>query len=223
MLKPTAALAPSLLTLMPGELICERQPRRVSTILGSCVALCLWDKRLRFGGMNHFILPHRPSNEPESLRFGNVAIPALISRMSELGSHPRDLQAKLFGGACVLATRAAEFSVGRRNVELAVSELRRHRIPIISGRLAGNEGIVVVQCTACGEVRMRTIASSGGRENRHRQVMDLCLLSGSIDFSQLDGDHPQGSLVVRSRTFSPSVAACPLCASVPTARKPEWA
>jgi len=217
---PAAATASPPFTLMPGELICERRPLRVSTLLGSCVALCLWDKRQRFGGMNHFLLPYRPSNESVSMRFGDVAIPALIARMIDLGSHIRDLQAKLFGGACVLATGAAEYSVGRRNVELAVSELRHHRIPIVSSRLAGNEGIVVVQCTGCGEVLMRTISSPGGRGGRHRPVMELPWLSGSIDFARYDGDHPQGSLVVRSRSLAPRATSCRVCTAPAVSRPP---
>ena len=202
---------------MPGEVLCDREARRISTILGSCVALCLWDKRLRFGGMNHFLLPNRPSNEPASLRFGDVAIPALIARAVELGSHPRDLQAKLFGGACVLATSTAEYSVGRRNVELAMAELRAHRIPIVSSRLAGNEGIVIVQCTACGDVMVRTIARSGGRKSRRRPVMDIPWLAGGIDFSLLDGDQSEGSVVVRSRSIAPKSVKCPVCAIPPRA------
>ena len=91
--------AASMLTLMPGELYCDRTPQCLTTVLGSCVALCLWDSHLRFGGMNHFMLPNRPSNAPLSFKFGDVAVPELIEAMLVLGSNPRHLQAKLFGGA----------------------------------------------------------------------------------------------------------------------------
>ena len=149
------------LRLLPGQVFCEREPHLISTILGSCVAVCLWDRRLRFGGMNHFLLPIRPNTEAPSVRFGDVAIPALVESMVNLGSQIEDLQAKVFGGASVLVAEAGGVSIGRRNLRLAVRELRRQRIPIVAGRLAGDQGIVLLQCTACGDVWVRPIVNTG--------------------------------------------------------------
>ncbi len=149
------------LRLFPGEVFCEREPHLISTILGSCVAVCLWDRRLRFGGMNHFVLPIRPAAELPSGRFGDVAISALLESMVGLGSRLENLEAKVFGGANVLVPEAGGVSVGRRNLRLAMRELRARRIPVVAGRLAGDQGIVLLQCTACGDVWVRPIVSTG--------------------------------------------------------------
>ncbi|MEI6986387.1 MAG: chemotaxis protein CheD, partial [Rhodospirillaceae bacterium] len=47
--------------LLPGDIYCDRTPQYLGTVLGSCVAVCLWDSQLRFGGMNHYLLPNRPA------------------------------------------------------------------------------------------------------------------------------------------------------------------
>jgi chemotaxis protein CheD len=149
--------------LLPGDLFCDREPHRLHTILGSCVAVCLWDRRLRFGGMNHFVLPSSPDHGEPSSRFGDVAISALIDRLTALGSEMGDLEAKLFGGASVLHTGTGALSVGSQNIELATAELHRCRIPVVASRLSGREGVVVIQCTACGDVWVRPIATIARR------------------------------------------------------------
>jgi chemotaxis protein CheD len=145
-------------TLIAGELYCARRTELLGTILGSCVAVCLWDKRERFGGMNHFLLPTRPANAEASARYGDVAIASLLGSMLELGSRPEDLQAKVFGGACVLRTGNSELAVGRRNVEVAMEELLRHGIPVVASRVSGGEGVAILNCTECGDVWVRRIS-----------------------------------------------------------------
>jgi len=164
--------------LLPGELFCERTPQCVGTVLGSCVAVCLWDTQLRFGGMNHFLLPNRPSNGDLSFKFGDVAVPALVDAMLALGSHPRHLQAKLFGGAYVLHAGDPAFAVGRRNVEVALIELRRRKIPIVASRLSGTQGLVIRQCTDCGDVWVRP---TGARERAGQPAADAEDILCSLD------------------------------------------
>lgn len=227
-MKPHFPAAP-IRRLLPGELFCERGPYLIGTILGSCVAVCLWDKRLRFGGMNHYILPDDPSRIEPSNRFGQTAIAALVARMTELGSEPKDLQAKLFGGATVLHTGRGENSVGRRNIEVAMTELRRHRVPIVASRLSGREGVAIMQCTSCSDVWVRTIARSAGFQAlaprtigggepgtdplSPREVQELSALPDTLEAS-LFGPNGTGTLqVARLRAPAPGVRACPTCGS----------
>lgn len=202
----------SIFTLFPGHLFCEREPQLVSTILGSCVSVCLWDKRLRFGGMNHHILPTSPANAEPSPRYGDVSVPALIQRMLDHGGHLADLQAKMFGGACVLTT-PGEYAVGRRNVEVAIAELYRHGIPVVACRLSGSEGVALLYCTGCGDVWVRPIESSLTRvphpvhgrrapaKPERRFQAKLAVLDGEP--VSLRDDHPTAS------------TPCPICRSVP--------
>lgn len=168
------------LTLLPGDLFCDREPRFLGTVLGSCVSLCLWDKQLRFGGMNHYMLPNRPANEAEGPRFGDIAVPMLIERMLDLGSALRNLQAKLFGGAYVLRAANPEYAVGRRNIEVALGLLRRHRIPIVASRLSGTQGLVIRQCTDCGDVWVRPAGVMGAKKRGVKDVHEVPCGTGDL-------------------------------------------
>ena len=67
--------------LHPGQLVVATQPMQVTTILGSCVAVCLWDPPLGIGGTNHYLLPVGLKTSSTGLRYGNVAIEELLERM----------------------------------------------------------------------------------------------------------------------------------------------
>ena len=131
--------------LHPGQVFASPDPAVVTTILGSCVAVCIWDPVLRVGGANHYLLPHGAENGPSSARFGNVAVPRLIQRLISFGSRKRSLEAKVFGGACVLkAFGEHEGRLGRKNVEVAYAVLQREGIPVVAEDLGGDRGRKVV-------------------------------------------------------------------------------
>ena len=201
-------------TLMPGDLFCDRAPQFLGTVLGSCVSLCLWDQQLRFGGMNHYILPNCPSNEVPSPRFGDVAVPTLIERMISLGSTPRNLQAKLFGGAYVLRAGNPEYAVGRRNIEVALNQLRQHRIPIVASRLSGTQGLVIRQCTECGDVWVRPTGVSGAGRRVAVEVHELPCGTGDIAPALVICDEDGLPMAIRSRCSTPSAGrSCTTCLS----------
>jgi chemotaxis protein CheD len=134
------------------------EPAEVTTILGSCVAVCLWDRRLRVGGANHFLLPHGAGGGNDSARFGNVAVERLIMELVALGSQKVDLQAKVFGGAAVIeAFRGREGHLGSNNVELARALLMEHGIPIVAEDVGGHRGRKVIFQTDSGIALVRLI------------------------------------------------------------------
>jgi chemotaxis protein CheD len=207
----------TVVTLMPGDLLCQRESLLIGTILGSCVSVCLWDKRLRFGGMNHHLLPSCPSNAERSIRYGDVAVPELIRRMVDCGSHYKDIQAKMFGGASVLGAGSSEYSVGRRNVEVAVAELYRHGIPLIACRLSGTEGIAILQCTACGDVWVRAIGKSAAKAALPKAIQELPWTADRFSFDMISPD--LGTPVALRGSAAPaSSTPCPICCGVPKAR-----
>ena len=131
--------------LHPGKIFASSEPCNVKTILGSCVAVCLCDLVQRVGGVAHFLLPYWAGNGQSasggSAKFGNIAIRFLIERVLALGSTRHNLQAKLFGGACVLeAMRISVNHLGAKNVELARKLLEEEKIPIISENVEGQRG-----------------------------------------------------------------------------------
>lgn len=126
--------------LPPGGLVVSAKPLEITTILGSCVSLCLWDERARIGGMNHYLLPVGGGNDqPE--RYGDRANPALLDRLLDLGADLRRLRAKIFGGACVLtAFRNGATTFADRNVQAAEDFVREHGIPLVNADVRGNRG-----------------------------------------------------------------------------------
>jgi chemotaxis protein CheD len=128
--------------LHAGQLAVFREPRAISTVLGSCVAVCLWDAGLGVGGMNHYLLPHRAGAGETSPRFGNVAMGKLLDELVRLGGRFAHLRAKVFGGASVLggSPRPGTEPLGEQNVALARSLLQAAGIPIVAEDTGGSRG-----------------------------------------------------------------------------------
>jgi chemotaxis protein CheD len=133
---PVAALY-----LHPGEIHVTSQPTRLTTILGSCVSVCLFDARARVAGMNHFLLPRAPATGDGSTRYGDIAMDVLVARMLTLGASRDRMIAKLFGGANVLrAFGEGELHIGLANVELARAALERQSIAVGAEDVGGTRG-----------------------------------------------------------------------------------
>ncbi len=129
----------------PGGFSIARVPTSISTILGSCVSVCLWDPDAQVGGLNHFLLPYWAEGGGASWRYGNAAIEGLIDALVAAGARESNLSAKVFGGARVLAAFSANGHhgsghLGGRNVEVAQQTLRRRAIPIVAEATGGERG-----------------------------------------------------------------------------------
>ena len=144
--------------LHPGQVFVSPDPTEVTTILGSCVAVCVFDPELRLGGTNHYLLPHWVGNGLSSARFGNVAVRSLIDKMLALGGQKQNLQAKVFGGACVIdAFQAREDHLGAKNADLALETLRQEGIPVVADDVGGRRGRKVIFHTDTGVALVRLI------------------------------------------------------------------
>jgi len=144
--------------LHPGQVFVSPDPTEVTTILGSCVAVCVFDPVLRLGGTNHYLLPHWVGNGSSSTRFGNVAVRSLIDRMLALGGQRQNLQAKVFGGACVIdAFQGRGDHLGTKNAEVALRTLRHEGIPVVADDVGGRRGRKVIFHTDTGVALVRLI------------------------------------------------------------------
>lgn len=121
-----------------GQLAVAARPTAITTVLGSCVAVCLYDVVARVGGMNHFLLPHHVERE-RSARFGSVAVPQLVERLVEAGARRSGLQAKVFGGSSVLGA-FRQRNLGEENAALALRLLGEVGIQVVEHDLGGQRG-----------------------------------------------------------------------------------
>jgi len=150
--------APPVQYVQPGQVAVSAEPRCLSTILGSCVAVCLWDREARTGGLNHYLLPVAPTGASPSLRFGDLAVPELIRQLGRLGSPPSRLVAWVFGGAHVIEgfPHRADH-LGAQNVEIARDLLGRAGIPVVGGDVGGRRGRRVMFNTEDGRTLVRLL------------------------------------------------------------------
>jgi chemotaxis protein CheD len=108
----------------------------LTTILGSCVSACIRDPVGNVGGMNHFLLPTGESMERGcSLRYGVNAMELLINALLERGALRSRLEAKLFGGACLIDGISAE--IGEQNARFAIRFLETEGVACIGHSLGG--------------------------------------------------------------------------------------
>ncbi len=141
---------PSVL-LHPGHMFASGQPAAVTTILGSCVAVCLWNSARRIGGVCHYVLPHRVGQGHGSPQFGSVAIARLVEALEDLGSKCEHLQARIFGGASItLEARHNPSHLGARNVQVARKLLETEGIPVVEADVGGPRARKLVFHTGSG-------------------------------------------------------------------------
>lgn len=143
--------------LYPSNLFLSNKPYMVNTVLGSCVAVCLYDPIKRQGGINHYMLPLWNGDGLASPKFGNIAIKRLIEAMIANGSQKISLKAKIFGGGEVIDTQVSSFKIGERNIAIAKEILEEERIPIVASSVGGKLGRKIIFNTITGEVQQKYI------------------------------------------------------------------
>ena len=136
--------------LYPCTIFVHREEHVVSTVLGSCVAVCLRDPGMALGGINHYMLPLWNGDGLPTPKYGNIAIEKLIRRMLDLGCVRDRLVAKIFGGANVIGTGEGVYTVGARNIAIARERLAQEGIPIIAADVGGELGRKVIYNTRTG-------------------------------------------------------------------------
>lgn len=143
--------------LYPSAIFASKEPYYINTILGSCVAVCMYDSVLKFGGMSHYMLPLWNGDGLASPKYGNIAIEKLVEKMISLGSNKYNIIAKVFGGGEVIDSEIQYFHIGDRNIKLAWDTLQDIRIPIVSSSVGGKFGRKIIMNTVTGEVKQRFV------------------------------------------------------------------
>ncbi|MFH1983348.1 MAG: chemotaxis protein CheD [Pseudomonadota bacterium] len=150
MAQSTDLAEPSKYFLQPGYIYLPDTPTVISTVLGSCVSVCIFDRKRKSGGMNHFRFPITREREKATADYGNVATLALINMMTGNGTDPKHLEAQIIGGA--YNPDISSEDIGRKNVWVARKVLVRNRIRIVSEDTGGSRGRKVVFHTLNNEV-----------------------------------------------------------------------
>ncbi len=137
--------------LFPGDYYVTDKRLRISTLLGSCVSVCLYDPLNRVAGMNHFLLGNKSSTDAVPVlsragRYGVHAMEHVITGMLKLGARREHLKAKVCGGSSLLTPGDGEdglHCVGKTNCAFVQEFLNNDGISIVSSDLGGTQGRIV--------------------------------------------------------------------------------
>ncbi len=130
--------------LRAGEYFATQDGEVLYTVVGSCIATCIYDAERKVGGMNHFLLPGMV--HPDEMlscdvgRYGMYAMELLIGELIKLGARRKELKAKLFGGGKVLKFRTDDGDVTTSNIRFARKFLELEGIPTVNEDVGGNKG-----------------------------------------------------------------------------------
>jgi len=150
--------ANSLVRIYVGDVATSTTPIILNTLLGSCVAVCIYDPVLRIGGMNHILLVGTRQNR-RGTRFGVHAMELLINELMKQGGDRRRFVAKAFGGAHVVPVLKSS-PIGEDNVKFVRRFLDIEKIPLVAHRLGGSHAVHVYFRTDTGKAVLHSVDGS---------------------------------------------------------------
>ena len=157
--------------LAPGAVVTCSNQAMISAVLGTCVAVCLHDRRLKIGGMNHFKYPKSGFFGSVSADYGDFAVTSLVAKLTRMGSRVEDLEAQIFRGASIPGSRDAK--TGGKNVSMARKMLKKKGIRVVSEDVGGLKGRRLIFHTGTNEaIVMKTHRVRRGDYYPYRQRLE---------------------------------------------------
>lgn len=155
MVPPLRELFSRARNINPGAWAVEHD-RPLTTLLGSCVAVCLYDRHLQLGGMNHFLLPTRLGTRDEQTDIvlaGDASMAILLNAMLAKSARKENLVAKVFGGGTIVSS--IRMAIGERNVAFAQEWLAREGVRVTGSDTLGNFSRKLIFDPASGDAYCR--------------------------------------------------------------------
>ena len=144
-------------SVIQGECFVSADPfLQYSTILGSCVAVCMFDADAMVGGMNHFLLPGVVDDNMRDMKYGVYSMELLINGLLKLGADRFNLKAKIFGGSTI---NNSSQQIGLKNQAFTREFLRNESIPVLVENMGGNYARKLQFTPSTGKVRHLLIPS----------------------------------------------------------------
>jgi len=150
-----------------SEIVVSRNGDSYRTIVGSCIALCLWDKKKQLGGMAHIMLPRRNGDKKAGPgKYADTAVQALLNKMIHRGCKPANLTASVFGGASLFkhVEPGSYHPIGRLNYQVIREQLDHFGIQISKEEIGGSRGKRIVFDCASGNVDSFELGTQNGTD-----------------------------------------------------------
>ena len=148
--------------LKPGELYIGKEPAVISTILGSCLSITMFNARLGVGGICHALFPN-DSKRKKGIEFHYVdgSILYMINEFEKIGIKRNEIEVKVFGGASINDT-AHKKTVGQANIEAALDILNGNDLKVLTYDFGGTLGRKIIFYTHTGRVLLKKIEKCKG-------------------------------------------------------------
>ena len=149
--------------ILPGELYVSSHGEMISTVLGSCISVCIRDTKKGIGGMNHFMLPQTNEFSSDSWgsnsvtsasRYGNWAMEYLINAIIKLGGEKKNFEVKVFGGGQMMASMT---DIGQKNILFVYQYLAEEQLNIVASDVGDIYARKVLFFPDTGSVKVRRI------------------------------------------------------------------
>ena len=153
----------NMVIIYPGEFYVSAHDI-IATVLGSCISVCIKDRKTGIAGMNHFMLPGDVRSEDmflsASAKYGMFAMEQLINEMIKKKGSKNDFEAKVFGGGHVLNFRKTDGNVPEANIEFVRAFLKMEQIAIVKQDVGGFCGRKVLFFPDTAKVLLKRLESS---------------------------------------------------------------
>jgi chemotaxis protein CheD len=150
------------ITVGIGDIKVTESPHILRIVgLGSCIAVVLYDKGTRIGGLAHVMLPHIEESHDKSnpSRFSDIAVGMMIEEMERRGARTYEIRAKIFGGSNMfpeIIFSNGSMDIGKRNIVAVKEELKKYNIQIAASEVGDHIGRTVLFDTGDGSVLVKT-------------------------------------------------------------------
>lgn len=147
--------------LKPGEIHLTREPAIITTILGSCICITMYDVRTKFAAICHAVMPsfvdaqNRARENKNAFQYVDTSLEWMLDQFADNGIKHRDIEIKLFGGAAMFIDNPqgrTSIAVGKKNIETALSTLEKNRLKLKAWNVGGNNGRKLIFNTLTGDV-----------------------------------------------------------------------
>jgi chemotaxis protein CheD len=148
--------------LHPGELVICREPMKVITVLGSCVSVTLFSRRLGMSAICHGTMPRCKAIEQctelciDAFKFMDCAIQKMLKSFREAGAKKSDIEVKVFGGADTLMSKSSN-TIGSQNIKVTLDMLSREGLSVAAADVGDNFGRKLIFISATGDVYLKRL------------------------------------------------------------------
>lgn len=147
--------------LKPGELVVAEDPVLVSTVLGSCISVTMFNPQNGLSAICHAMLP---TGSGKDFKYVDSSLRHMVQIFAKLGIPREAIQVKLFGGADMFETappRANNFTVGWQNILIATRQIEEHGLILAASDTGGKQGRKLIFKSDTGVVLLKRLAGQG--------------------------------------------------------------